>query len=293
MKHGFGPKETTPTDRRPETSRAPASDEATDVLTLAGVRLVRDGATILDGINWHVRSGDRWVVLGPNGSGKTTLCQIITLYQHPSAGSVTVLGARLGHTDVRSLRLRIGITSASLAAMMQPRLSAEQIVVAGRHAALAHWWHHYQDDDWRQARRCLARVDCLAHATQRFGTLSSGERQRVLLARALMCDPGLVVLDEPNAGLDLPGREQLVQTLANLAQNPTAPPLILVSHHVDEIPPGFTHALLLVAGQIAAAGPIERVLTGTQLSRCFGLNLEIERRGDRWRAWATEPARPL
>jgi len=264
-----------------------------DVVTLSGVRLVRDDTTILDQIDWRVRPGERWVVLGPNGSGKTSLCQIVSLYLHPSAGSVSVLGGQLGRVDVRALRLRIGITSAALAAMMQPRLTTEQIVVAGKHAALAHWWHTYDDDDWRQARHSLERVNCLGHTGQRFGTLSSGERQRVLLARALMTDPGLLVLDEPTAGLDLPGREQLVQTLAGLAQDPAAPPMIVVTHHVDEIPPGFTHAMLLAAGRISAAGPIDQVLTGARLTRCFGLDLAVEHRHDRWRAWATTSAEPL
>ena len=264
-----------------------------DVVTLTGVRLVRDGTTILHDIDWRVRPGERWVVLGPNGSGKTSLCQIVSFYLHPSAGSVVVLGGALGHVDVRTLRRRIGLTSAALAAMMQPRLTAVQIVVAGAHAALAHWWHAYDEADWRQARRYLERVGCLDHASQHFGTLSSGERQRVLLARALMTDPGLLVLDEPTAGLDLPGREQLIQTLAGLARDHAAPPLVVVTHHVDEIPPGFTHALLLASGRVAAAGPIAQVLTRDRLSTCFGLALDIEHRHGRWRAWATSVAEPL
>ena len=264
-----------------------------DVVTLAGVRLIRDRTTILDSIDWRVRPAERWVVLGPNGSGKTSLCQIVSLYVHPSAGTVSVLGGELGRVDVRALRLRIGMTSAALVAMIQPRLTAEQIVVAGKHAALAHWWHTYDEAEWHQARRSLERVGCLDQAGQRFGTLSSGERQRVLLARALMTDPGLLVLDEPTAGLDLTGREQLVQTLAGLARDRAAPPLIVVTHHVDEIPPGFTHALLLAGGRIMAAGPIEQVLTGERLSSCFGLELEVEHRHDRWRAWATGHAAPL
>ncbi len=264
-----------------------------DIVTLAGVRLIRDATTILDGIDWRVRPGERWVMLGPNGSGKTSLCQIISFYLHPSAGSVSVLGGQLGRVEVRALRLRIGLTSPALAAMMQPRLTAEQIVVAGKHAALAHWWHTYDETDWMQARRSLERVGCLDHAGQRFGTLSSGERQRVLLARALMRDVGLLVLDEPTAGLDLTGREQLIQTLAGLARDQTAPALVVVTHHVDEIPPGFTHALLLASGRIAAAGPIDQVLTSNRLSACFGLALEVEHRHGRWRAWATGVADPL
>ena len=256
------------------------------VLKLTGVRLIRDRATILEGINWQVRAGERWVVLGPNGSGKTSLCQILTLYQHPSAGAVTVLGGELGRVDVRALRLRIGSTSAALAAMIPPALTAEQIVVAGKQAALAPWWHRYDEADWDHARHCLARVDCLGHAGQRFKTLSSGERQRVLLARALMSTPGLMVLDEPNAGLDLPGREQLVQTLTTLARSAAGPPIVLVTHHLDEIPPGFTHALLLASGRIAAAGPIGRVLTPPRLSACFGLALHVEQSHGRWHARA-------
>ena len=258
-----------------------------EVLRLTGVRLIRDRTTILEHIDWRVRARERWVVLGPNGSGKTSLCQILTLYQHPSAGSVTVLGGELGRVDVRALRLRIGITSAALAAMIPPNLTAEQIVLAGKEAALAPWWHRYDEADRAHARRCLARVDCLGHAGQRFRTLSSGERQRVLLARALMCTPGLMVLDEPNAGLDLPGREQLVKTLAALARTDPALPLVLVTHHLDEIPPGFTHALLLASGRMAAAGPIEEVLTPPRLTACFGLALDVEHRHGRWHARAT------
>ena len=262
------------------------STDPPEALRLTGVRLVRDRTTILEGIDWRVRAGERWVVLGPNGSGKTTLCQVLTLYQHPSSGSVTVLGGELGRVDVRALRLRIGVTSAALAAMIPPALTAEQIVIAGKEAALAPWWHRYDEADRDHARRCLARVGCLGHAGQRFTTLSSGERQRVLLARALMCTPGLMVLDEPNAGLDLPGREQLVQTLANLGRSEPELPIVLVTHHLDEIPPGFTHALLLASGRIAAAGPVQEVLTPPALSACFGLALEVDHRHGRWQARA-------
>ena len=260
--------------------------DPSEAVKLVDVRLVRDRTIILDGLDWRVRAGERWVVLGPNGSGKTSLCQILTLYQHPSAGSVMVLGGELGRVDVRVLRLRIGVTSAAVAAMIPPALTAEQIVLAGKEAALAPWWHRYDDADRDHARRCLARVDCLGHAGQPFRTLSSGERQRVLLARALMCTPGLMVLDEPNAGLDLPGREQLVRTLSNLARTDPELPIVLVTHHLDEIPPGFTHALLLASGRIAAAGRIEDVLTPTALSACFGLALEVDHRHDRWHARA-------
>ena len=257
------------------------------------MRLLRDGKTILDGIDWRVRPGEHWAMLGPNGSGKTSLCQIVSFYMHPSAGSVAVLGGELGRVDVRELRRRIGLTSAALAAMMQPSLTAEQIAIAGKHAALAHWWHTYDEADWTATRRTLARVGCLDHAGHRFGTLSSGERQRVLLARALMAVPSLLVLDEPTAGLDLAGREQLIQTLTGLARNRSGPALVMVTHLVDEIPPGFTNALLLASGRIVAAGPIAQVLTSDRLSACFGLPLKVEHRHGRWRAWATDVAEPL
>ena len=271
--------------RRPEgEAEATLPTNPPEALRLTGVRLVRDGSTILDGIDWQVRAGERWAVLGPNGSGKTSLCRILTLYQHPSAGSVRVLGGELGRVDVRALRLRIGTTGAALAAMIPPALTAEQIVVAGKQAALAPWWHRYDAADRDRARRCLARVDCLDHARKRFRTLSSGERQRVLLARALMGAPDLMVLDEPNAGLDLPGREQLVRTLARLARTDAALPVVLVTHHLDEIPPGFTHALLLASGRVTAAGPIEQVLTPPGLSACFGMSLAVENRHGRWHA---------
>jgi iron complex transport system ATP-binding protein len=257
------------------------------------VRLSRGNTTILDGIDWRVQPGEHWVILGPNGSGKTSLCQIVSFYLHPSAGSVMVFGGELGRIDVRELRRRIGLTSAALSAMMQPSLTAEQIVVTGKHAALAPWWHTYDEGDWTRTRHALARVGCLDHADQRFGTLSSGERQRVLLARALMADPGLLVLDEPTAGLDLTGREQLIRTLTELARDRRGPALVMVTHHVDEIPPGFTHALLLASGRIVAEGPIAQVLTRDRLSACFGLPLDVEHRHGRWRAWATDIAAPL
>jgi len=276
------------------TSAAAARNTSeTDVVRLTGVGLTRDGKTILRDIEWRVRPGERWVVLGPNGGGKSSLCQIVSLYQHPSAGEVTVLGARLGRVDVRTLRLRIGVTSAALAGMMQPSLTAEQLVVAGKHAALAHWWHDYDDRDWAQARECLRRVDCADHRDQSFGTLSSGERQRVLLARALMLSPELLILDEPTAGLDLGGRERLVRTLGDLAADPAAPALVLVTHHVDEIPLGFTHALLLAEGRMLAAGPLSEVLTAPRLSACFGLGLALARKDGRWSAWAPSPTAPL
>lgn len=257
------------------------------VLRLTGVGLVHGDRRVLDDVSWEVRAGERWVVLGSNGSGKTSLLSIASLYQHPSGGAVEVLGERLGRTDVRRLRTRIGLASAAMADRLRPGLAALDVVVTAKHAALEPWWHDYDDEDRARAHSLLERVGAGALAEQRFGTLSSGERQRVQLARTLMAEPGLLLLDEPTAGLDVGGREDLVGRLAGLARDPATPPVVLVTHHVEEIPPGFGHALLLRAGRVQAAGPIGAVLTSRALSACFALALEVERRGDRWTARAS------
>ncbi|CAN5572856.1 ABC transporter ATP-binding protein [soil metagenome] len=260
-----------------------------EVLLLADVSLVRDGTTILDHVDWVVRTGERWVVLGANGSGKTSLIRLASLYGHPSSGSVTVLGERLGRTDVRTLRRRIGVASAALSDQLRPALTATEVVMTARHAALEPWWHRYDEADRVRATELLARMGCAPLTDRPLGTLSSGERQRVALARTLMAEPELVLLDEPTAGLDLAGREGLIDRLGLLAADPATPPTVLVTHHTEEIPPGFTHALLLRAGRVQAAGPITAVLTATSLSECFGVALELEHRHGRWQAWASLP----
>ena len=260
---------------------------AETVLDLDGVELLRDGRAILQGITWRVRRGERWVVLGPNGSGKTSLCRVASLYTHPSRGRVAVLGQRLGRTDVRALRAKLGVTSHAVADMMRPGLRTADVVVTGKYAALAPWWHDYSDADRRRAAALLARFGCGHLSEARFGTLSAGERQRVLLARTLMSDPSLLLLDEPTAGLDLAGREQLVAHLAGMATAGDAIAIVLVTHHVDEIPPGFTHVLLLSAGCVVARGPLDETLTADRLSECFGVALKLERRNGRWVAWGT------
>lgn len=256
------------------------------VLRLQGVSLVRDDRTILHAVDWSVHQGERWVVLGRNGSGKTSLVRIASLYVHPSSGTVEVLGERLGRTDVRTLRRRIGLASSSLTAQLRPQLAALDVVMTAKHAALEPWWHTYDDADRHRAQGLLTRTGVGHLARRTIGTLSSGEQQRVLLARTLMADPGLLLLDEPTAGLDLGGREQLVATLASLAADPSSPPAVLVTHHVDEIPPGFDHVLLLREGRVLAAGPIHHTLTAATLSQCFDVPLVLEQRGSRWLAWA-------
>jgi len=258
------------------------------VLSLRDVSLVRDDRTILDRITWQVRPGERWIVLGRNGCGKTTLLRIASLYLHPSSGTVTVLGEMLGHTDVRTLRTRIGVASAAFADQLRPGLTARDVVMTAKYAALEPWWHTYDDADRDRAVELLGRLHVAHLAPQTFATLSSGERQRVQLARTLMTDPGLLLLDEPTAGLDIVGREELVRALADLAHDADAPPMVLVTHHVEEIPVGFTHVLLLKEGRVFAAGPIEDVLDADQLSACFDLPLVLDRLDGRWYARARD-----
>ena len=258
----------------------------TPALDFRGATVVRSGRAILDAVEWTVRSDERWIVLGRNGSGKTTLLRLASCYLHPTAGTVDVLGGRLGRVDVRTLRARIGLTSAALADQLRPTLDARDLVMTAKHAALEPWWHRYTGDDRRRAEALLDRLGVGGLAAREFGTLSSGERQRVLLARTLMIEPGVVLLDEPNAGLDLGGREELVAALTALAADSASPPIVLVTHHVDEIPPGFTHLLLLRDGRVLANGPIEDALTSESLSATFGLALCLDRRNGRFSAYA-------
>ncbi len=256
---------------------------AAEAATRSGPRdvsLVRESRTILEAVTWSVRADQRWVVLGRNGSGKTSLIRIASLTLHPTRGDVRVLGETLGRTDVRRVRTGIGLASPALADQFRGELTPTEIVMTARYAALEPWWHTYDDADRARARSLLERLGCRHLVDQRFALLSSGERQRVMLARTLMNDPGLVLLDEPTAGLDLGGREELVTTLGELALDPTTPPTVLVTHHVEEIPAGFTHALLLTQGRVQASGPIDDVLTAGALSECFGLALELRRDGD-------------
>ncbi len=255
-------------------------------LRLSGVRVVRDDSTLLDAIDWQVETGARWVVLGPNGSGKTTLLRVASLYLHPSSGEVAVDGEVLGRTDVRALRTRIGLASPAFGDLLRPQLTGTEVVMTARYAALEPWWHRYDDGDRARARALLDRFGVLHTAERAVATLSSGERQRVLLARAFAGDPVVVLLDEPTAGLDLGGREDLVARLGHPSGHAEAPPTVLVTHHVEEIPRGTTHVLLLRDGRILHQGPLDEVLTADHLSAAFGLPLALERRDHRWAARA-------
>lgn len=255
-------------------------------LELSAIRFVRGSRDILAGVTWSVAADEHWLVLGANGSGKTTLLRIAAMYEHPTSGTVRVLGEQLGRTDVRVLRRRVGYASAALAAQLRPELTARDVVMTARYAALEPWWHQYTDADRSRAEECLAQMGVGTFAERTLGTLSSGEQQRVLLARTLMNEPGVILLDEPSARLDLGGREQLVRALGELATDGGAP-LALVTHHVDEVPAAISHVLLLRHGEALAQGPIEATLTSESLSACFGMDLRLERRDDgRYSAWS-------
>ncbi len=255
-----------------------------DVLELVDVSVVRDGRALVDQISWSVAEGERWVILGPNGAGKTTLLSIASSYLFPSAGSVVILGEKLGAVDVFDLRPRIGVAGAAMADKMPRSQTVLETVLTAAYGMTAHWRENYEASDEERARLILDRLGMSEFAGRRFGTLSEGERKRTLIARAIMTDPELLLLDEPAAGLDLGGREDLVRRLGRLARDPIAPSMIMVTHHVEEIAPGFTHVLMIRQGKVVAAGPLDLELTSRNLSHCFGLPLIVERRDDRWTA---------
>lgn len=253
-------------------------------LELTDVGLRRGDDQVLTDITWRVQRDERWVVLGANGCGKTSLIRIAALYDHPSTGSVRVLGELLGRTDVRSLRRRVGFVSSAFVDLVRRDLIASDVVMCALNASLEPWWHQYTDDDRARAVASLDRLGIARLATHRFGTLSSGERQRVQLARALMTDPELLLLDEPTAGLDIAGREEFVADLDAIGADGT--PLALVTHHLEEIPSSFTHVLVLGTGTVLASGPIDETLTASVLSEAAGIPVVIERHGGRWAARA-------
>jgi iron complex transport system ATP-binding protein len=257
-----------------------------DVLEFAGVSVVRGDNTLLDDITWEVEEGQRWVILGPNGAGKTTLLQLAAGRIHPTTGVAGVLGEVLGAVDVFELRPRIGLSSAAMAERLPVDELVRDVVVTASYGIVGRWHETYEALDHARAADLLEALGA-AHLSERtFGTLSEGERKRVQIARALMTDPELMLLDEPAAGLDLGGREDLVARLGALAADIEAPALVLVTHHVEEIPPSFTDVLLMREGRIIAAGPVEIVLTAANLSETFGLPLVLEQHGDRWSARA-------
>ena len=235
----------------------------------------------MDGIDWTVRAGERWVVLGPNGAGKTTLVRILSTYLVPSSGSVEVLGSRIGRTNVADLRPRIGYLSPALAHEIPEQLTPRQVVDAAQAGAIFPWYVEPERMDRERTDFALAQVGMADVLERPFATFSSGEQLRIQLARALVTDPAALLLDEPMASLDVGGRETLVSTLASVAAGPIGA-VVVVLHRVEDIPPGFTHALLLRDGRLRAAGPIDDVLADGPMSDAFGTSLRIRRVGDRF-----------
>lgn len=254
------------------------------VAELAGVTLRRGNAVLLNSVSLIVDESERWVVIGPNGAGKTTLLQLLGAQLYPSDGVVGLLGEVVGAVDVFELRPRIGLSSSAFAERIPAGEKVRDVVLSAAYAVVGRWREDYDEYDVDRADDLLRslRIDHLADRT--FGTLSEGERKRTQIARALMTDPELLLLDEPASGLDLAGRESLVDTLSGICLDPASPATILVTHHVEEIPEGITHALLLRDGDVVAAGPIDQTLTGENLSQTFGLPLTVEHSDGRWHA---------
>ena len=240
------------------------------------VALRRGGRVLVGPVTWQVELDERWVVIGPNGAGKTSLLRIAAAMEHPSSGSAAVLGERLGRVDTSELRQRVGLSSSALAQRIPDGELVRDVVVSAGYAVLGRWREDYDEVDYLQALDTLESVGGEHLADRTYGTLSEGERKRVLIARALMTDPELLLLDEPAAGLDLGGREELVARLADLAADPDAPALVLVTHHVEEIPPGFSHCLILAEGGVVASGLLTDVLTAGNLSAAFGQSIAVD-----------------
>ena len=268
------------------TDRAAGSGSGADrpIVEVHGLLVRRGGRSILGPLDLTIRAGERWAVIGANGSGKTTLLSVLGLTLWPTAGSVDVLGARFGKVDARMVREGIGFASSAVENGLRPDLTPVDLVMTARHAATEPWWHEFTETDRARARSLLESLGLAHLADHPFGTLSAGERRRTSIARALMPDPDLLLLDEPAASLDLGARETLLQDMARLGRAPRPAAIVLVTHHVEEIPTGFSNALVLRAGEAVAAGPIADVLTDGVLSRAFDLPIEVSHHEGR--AWA-------
>ena len=258
-----------------------------EVLRLRGVGVRYEKSMLLRDIDWTVRSDESWVVIGPNGAGKTTLLQIAAALLVPTEGTAEILGERLDGADLLDLRTRIGFASAAVADRVPPSEKVIDLVLTASYGILGRNAEDYDSFDVTRAVELLDALGCAHLIRRRFVTLSEGERKRVQIARSLMADPELLLLDEPAAGLDLGGREDLLRRISMLAADTQAPVIVLVTHHVEEVPEGFTHAMLLRKGMVLAAGPVLEVFTERNLSKCFGVPLVIERRAARWTARAS------
>lgn len=265
----------------PMTRERPAAE-------LMHVDVVRSGSKLLDDISWTIEAHERWVLFGPNGCGKTTLLQVVSSYLFPTRGNVTVLGVTLGESDVRELRKRIGYVGPTPAHLVREGYDCLEIVVTGKHASFVDTrWHTYEESDFARAIDLLESLGAGAFAHRTFDTMSEGEKKRILIARALMAEPELLLLDEPNAGLDLGARERLVRSLDGLGRD-AGIPMVLVTHHVDDIPASFTHIIMLNDGKVVASGEIQETLTSAAVSGTFGMALDVSFEAGRFRATSPE-----
>ncbi|WP_054953557.1 ABC transporter ATP-binding protein [Flaviflexus massiliensis] len=258
-----------------------------DVLELQQVSVRRGSRNIVDRVDWSVNEGERWVILGPNGAGKTSLIQLAGARLFPTVGTATILGEKVGKANAAELHPLIGLASSALDARIPGSEHLHDVVRTGAYGVTAHWREQYDEEDDQRARGLLATMGVGELADRTFASISSGEKKRVGIARALMPDPEILLLDEPASGLDLGGREELMGSLRTLSSDPAAPSMILVTHHVEEIPAGFTHVLLMKDGSVLDSGEIDDVLTSENLSECFGIKLGVEKTGDRYTARAT------
>lgn len=261
------------------------------VIDLVDVVVRRGTKNILEKINWQVTANQRWVIMGPNGAGKTTLMQICTGYIHPTSGTAKILDEQLGQTDVRELRSRIGLSSAALNSYLPPEETVFNSVLTGAYGVTGRWRERYEEMDFARTNSLLDNWGLTDLANRTVGTLSEGERKRVHIARALMADPEILILDEPAAGLDVAGREDLVARLGALAADERSPCLILVTHHVEEIPPNFTHGLLLSDAKVSKIGLVQEVIASEPMSVAFKTALDVEFGDDRWYARGRQPSR--
>jgi iron complex transport system ATP-binding protein len=262
------------------------------VLRLRGVGVRHQRSMLIRDVDWTVRSDESWALLGPNGAGKTTVLQVAAALLMPTEGSAEILGESLEAADpaaLAELRSRIGFVSAAVADQVQPTEKVIDLVLTSSYGILGRDEEDYDSSDVTRAVELLDALGCAHLIRRRFANLSEGERKRVQIARALMPDPELLLLDEPAAGLDLGGREDVLQRVATLASDPKAPVIVLVTHHVEEVPEAVTHAMLLRKGSVLTAGAVPDVFTERHLSRCFGFPLHVERRADRWTARAAGP----